>query len=205
MGSGNKGKPAAMIDQDTVFATVPSRTEVEKAISELQSFLDGDAGSSPPSSEHNRLIQMLNNDEITQSSVYRRVKEAYHLMRTDSKVWNVLMSISSDKAVWNAVLSNRAVRDLRGFLKQARISDEELDWAATTLRWLLKITKSIFAEIMEKLGLLIGETVQKVKVGNLSSKVVKNFDGRLEMLFLLSVVILIIVVVTRSQEETPEK
>lgn len=36
MGSGKKGKPAAVMDQDSVFATVPSRTEVEKAISELQ-------------------------------------------------------------------------------------------------------------------------------------------------------------------------
>lgn len=64
---------------------------------------------------------------------------------------------------------------------------------------------SIFAEIMAKFGLLIGEMFQKAKVGNLSSEVVKNFDGRLETLLLLSVVILIIVVVGRSQEETPKK
>lgn len=205
MGSGKKGKPAAMVDEDTVFATVPSRTEVEKAISELQSFLDGDIGSSPQLSERNRLIQMLNTDEITQSSGYRRVQEAYHLLRTDSTVRKVVMSISSDKAVWDAVLSNKAVQDLRGSLKQAQISDEELDWAATILRWILRITMSIFAEIMAKFGLLIGEMFQKAKVGNLNSEVVKNFDGRLETLLLLSVVILIIVVVGRSQEETPKK
>ncbi|KAK1400706.1 hypothetical protein POM88_000311 [Heracleum sosnowskyi] len=205
MGSGKKDKPAAVIDEDSVFATVPSRTEVEKAISELQSFLDGDAGSSPQSSERNRLIKMLNNDEITQSSGYGRVQEAYHLLRTDSTVRKVVLSISSDKAVWDALLSNKAVQDLRGSLKQAQISDEELDWAATTLRWILKILMSIFAELMAKFGLLICKMVQKANVGNLSSEFVKNFDGRLEIMLLLSVVILIIVVVTRSQEVPPDK
>ena len=52
----------------------------------LYSFLDGDAGSSPKSSERNRLIQMLNNDEVTKSPGYRRVQEAYHLLKTDSTV-----------------------------------------------------------------------------------------------------------------------
>ncbi|WOH14852.1 hypothetical protein DCAR_0934378 [Daucus carota subsp. sativus] len=204
MGSGRKGKPAAVIEQDSVFASVPSRAEVEKAISELQSFLDGDVGSSPKSSERNRLIQMLNNDEVTKSPGYRRVQEAYHLLKTDSTVRKVVMSISSDKAVWNAVLSNKAVKDLRGSLKQAQISDEELDWAATILQWIFKIAMSFFTEMMAKLGLLIGEMFQKAKAENLNSEVIKNFDGRLETLLLLSVVILIIVVVARSHEGTPD-
>lgn len=204
MGSGEKGKQAAVIEQDSVFATVPSRTEVEKAISQLQSFLDGNADGLPQ--EHIRLIQMLNNDsQIIQSSGYRRVQEAFHLLRTDSKVRKVVLSISSDKAVWDAVLSNKAVQDLRGSLQQVQISDEELHWAAVILRWISRITMSIFRETMVKLGLLIGETFQKAKVGNPSSEVIKNFNGTLESLLLLSVVILIIVVVTRGHEETPEK
>lgn len=49
--------------------------------------MDGTGGGSPQSSsKRNRLIQMLNDSRVTQFSGYRRVQEAYDLLKTDSSV-----------------------------------------------------------------------------------------------------------------------
>lgn len=85
----------------------------------------------------------------------------------------------------------------------ARISGEESDWAALILKWILRRAMSIFGDMMAKFGMLLGETFQKTELGSTSSEVIKSFNGTIESLFLLSVVILIIVVVTRGREVTP--
>ncbi|KAA8515890.1 hypothetical protein F0562_019069 [Nyssa sinensis] len=207
---GRKDKRASGFYSDSVFGPVPSRIEVQKAISDLQSFI---LGNCPSGSELDWLQRMLYlyDPRMMQSIRYRRVYDAFRLLYTDPSVQRMVVSLSSDKAVWDAVMKNKAVQDLRESLCTAKeerpqSSNEESDMATLILNWIFDIIKAKAMELIEKFESLVNELFQPLKKGKratevsieLEEKVSVELEEKLRSSLLLSIVILVIVIVTRS-------
>ncbi|KAH9673672.1 hypothetical protein KPL70_018188 [Citrus sinensis] len=55
----------------------------------------------------------LSNSRMLQPYPADRVYDAFHLLQTEPSIQRMVISLSSDKAVWNAVLNNEAVQELK--------------------------------------------------------------------------------------------
>uniref|UniRef100_A0A5B7BX48 Uncharacterized protein n=1 Tax=Davidia involucrata TaxID=16924 RepID=A0A5B7BX48_DAVIN len=194
-------RASGLFNYDFVFGPVPSPIEVEKAISDLQSFM---LGFCPSGSELEQMLYLYD-PRMLQSLGYSRVYDAFRLLHTDPSVQRMVTSISSDKAVWDAVMNNKAVQELRESLctakeerpeAQSSNEDSDSDMATLILNWILGIIKAKVMELIEKFGSLVNEIFQPPEKGKLVSF---QLEEKLRSSFLLSIVILLLVVVTRDQ------
>ncbi|XP_071936097.1 uncharacterized protein [Coffea arabica] len=106
------GAAAGKCCSGCVFGPAPSRLEVEKAMTDLQRFLHGEEAKS-----NFRWLQPIvypSDSRMLQSPGYRRIQDAFGMLQREPSVQNLVASISCDKAVWDAILNNRAVQDLGG-------------------------------------------------------------------------------------------
>ncbi|XP_071936096.1 uncharacterized protein [Coffea arabica] len=128
------GAAAGKCCSGCVFGPAPSRLEVEKAMTDLQRFLHGEEAKS-----NFRWLQPIvypSDSRMLQSPGYRRIQDAFGMLQREPsvqvkqcicscrlflslkgaylKLQNLVASISCDKAVWDAILNNRAVQDLGG-------------------------------------------------------------------------------------------
>ncbi|XP_058225381.1 uncharacterized protein LOC131334401 isoform X2 [Rhododendron vialii] len=191
---------------DSVFRLVPSRIEVDRAISNLQRFM---LGLRTTEFEWLQKMLYLHNPSMLKSLGFGSVDDAFRLLQTDPSVQRIVSSISSDKAVWDAILSNKAVQNLQHSLVSAAkeempqaqsSSDEKTDLATMIVDWILDIAKTKVLELIEQFISLLTMIFQppdhKKNLG------AANTDGRLDeklrSSLLLSIVILLIVVVTRA-------
>ncbi|KAK9706563.1 hypothetical protein RND81_07G135100 [Saponaria officinalis] len=55
----------------------------------------------------------LYDQRLAQSYGWEKVYGAFHLLQTEPSVQKMVVSLSSDKAVWDAVLKNETVREIR--------------------------------------------------------------------------------------------
>ncbi|GLT83983.1 hypothetical protein SLE2022_022430 [Rubroshorea leprosula] len=130
-----------------------------------------------------------------------RVYDAFHLLQTDPCIQKMVISLSSDKAVWDAVLNNEAVRELRKSYYAAEDSDDP-NRAVNIVKSIFDNTKAKVMEVMEKITKIVNELFrphppehEKAVAGTTDS-----FDNKLRTSFLLSVVVLLIVVVSRAHK-----
>ncbi|KAF7112589.1 hypothetical protein RHSIM_Rhsim01G0136600 [Rhododendron simsii] len=150
----------------------------------------------------------LHNPSMLKSLGFGSVDDAFRLLQTDPSVQRMVSSISSDKAVWDAILSNKAVQNLQHSLvsaakeekPQAQSSSEKTDLATMIVDWILDIAKAKVLELIEQFISLLTMIFQPPDHNkNLGAA---NTDGRLDeklrSSLLLSIVILLIVVVTRA-------
>ncbi|KAE8693998.1 Ribosomal protein L23/L15e family protein [Hibiscus syriacus] len=137
--------------------------------------------------------------------------DAFHLLQTDPTVQEMVTSFSSDEAVWNAVLNNEMVRELRRSYYAAPedsssmsfdgSSDENFDKSSettSTVKWIFDNTKAKMLELFDKITKLVNELFQ-VPPDDWTTKTADLFDERLRISIVLSVIVLLIVVVTRAQ------
>ncbi|XP_044467407.1 uncharacterized protein LOC123197261 isoform X2 [Mangifera indica] len=121
---GEDRKSHGALGDDFVLGPVPSLDEVNKAVSALQQAfdpasyslvrdkyahnLDKDAEldwvEHSPHQSNSRMLQPYGPD---------RVYDAFHLLQTEPSIQRMVVSLSSDQAVWNAVLNNEVVRELK--------------------------------------------------------------------------------------------
>ncbi|KAI3449075.1 hypothetical protein Pfo_005740 [Paulownia fortunei] len=196
-------KPCSQNIGDCIFGSVPSRVEVERAILDLQRFMHGLTTSR---SERDGLQGLLyhNGSKMTQAPGFVKFCDAFSMMQKEPSLLNMVISISCDKAVWEAILSNKAVQDLRGSIPAAKEEkllsySEEPDLAILILRWIMGFTKSKVLELIEKFGLLVNEIFQPAPKEKPTSELTDLLEEKVRSSLLLSVVILLIVVATRSQ------
>ncbi|XWS51583.1 hypothetical protein CRYUN_Cryun12cG0189200 [Craigia yunnanensis] len=140
-----------------------------------------------------------------------RVYDAFHLLQTEPMVQKMVFSLSSDEAVWNAVLNNEMVRELRESYYAAKdsnplssdeSSDENSDVPNKTMnivKWIFDNTKAKVMDIFEKITKLMNDLF-KLPLDNetTTAGTPDPFEERLRTSFLLSVVVLLVVVVTRA-------
>ncbi|CAK9135139.1 unnamed protein product [Ilex paraguariensis] len=148
----------------------------------------------------------LCNSQILQSHGSERVYDAFHLLQTEPSIQRMVISLSSDKAVWDAVLNNEVVRELRETLNEAdnnvlEGSDEGPDGsnaATDILSWIFVNTKAKIVEVIERITKLVNELFQPPDSEKTVAAATDPFKETLRTSFLLSVVVLLIVVVTRA-------
>ncbi|KAL0452582.1 UNVERIFIED_CONTAM: hypothetical protein Slati_1236300 [Sesamum latifolium] len=184
--------------EDLVFGTVPSRDEVQHAVSALEQVVgpsstrfpagklaeDAERGvvdeiTSPLGSEKRVSLSEFEKDwvepslHLANSRMFQtygsdRVYDAFHLLQTEPSVQRMVVSLSSDKAVWDAVLNNEMVKELRGSITQADNSlgespDKGRDGsnpAKDILSWVLIHAKAKIMQLMDTITKLVNEAFQ---------------------------------------------
>ncbi|KAI3815877.1 hypothetical protein L1987_15560 [Smallanthus sonchifolius] len=228
---GSDGDGVKGFYDDLVFGGVPSQEEVHHAVSSLHEVLepvsfaqlmknrriDDDEGvemsSSPTSFQKDGFeldwtepsMQLCHSTSALQVPSSDKVFDAFHLLQTEPSVQRMVISLSSDKAVWDAVMNNEAVRELRESVKEDKsIYDGLEDGAndsnpvAQVLRWIFANTKDRVIEIVEKITKVVNELVRPMSKDEKPKGGLDSFDEKLRSSFFLSIVVLLIVIVSRS-------
>ncbi|XAR63232.1 hypothetical protein NMG60_11023102 [Bertholletia excelsa] len=191
----------------SLFGRVPSRSEVEKALSDLQHFMTG--AHTSESGWYQRVLSLCDT-RILQCLGYAIVKEAFRLLQTDPSFKRMVISISCDPAVWNAILNNQAVQKLRESIllpeslrSGAEVRPEitsEPDLVTLILKWILDIAAALIMELVERFSSLVSDLFRLPERKEAAAEINGELDIKLRSSLLLSILILVIVVVTRALE-----
>ncbi|CAN4080738.1 unnamed protein product [Withania somnifera] len=149
------------------------------------------------------------NSKLLQSYGANRLYDALHLLQTEPSIQKMVISLSSDKAVWDAVLNNEAVREIRDSLKQAEtglhagssekgLDKSDPDGTVDIISWIVVNTKEKVLEIVEKIIEFVNEWFQPPEKEKASERNTDPFEEKLRTSFFLSVVVLLVVVVSRA-------
>ncbi|KAM7491760.1 hypothetical protein LguiA_034681 [Lonicera macranthoides] len=168
----------------------------------------------------------LCNSRMLESRRSKRVYDAFHLLQTVPAVKRMVISISSDKAVWDAVLNNEVVRELRESLNEANsnepVSADEASIGASAaansnvpgssneasndenaamnvLSWIFINTKAKMMALIDKITGLVNELFQHPGSETTMGAASEPFEKNLRASFMVSVVVFLIVVVSRSR------
>ncbi|KAK6155898.1 hypothetical protein DH2020_010146 [Rehmannia glutinosa] len=245
----NEEERVSVFYEDFVFGTVPSRDEVNYAISALQQVLEPSYLAHFPKekltedtwkeveNEDNRtegIENMISSSEsevdwvepsvtLCNSRMLRpygsdRVYDAFHMLQSEPSVQRMVLSLSSDKAVWDAVLNNEVVKELRGSISQGNqssnvwfhiswdlLADEQGDRGSDDsnpikdiLSWVFVNAKGKIIQLIDKITNLVNEVFQHPNEEKKGSNV-DPLEGKLKTSLFLSIIVLLIVVVTRAQ------
>ncbi|KAL3537041.1 hypothetical protein ACH5RR_000407 [Cinchona calisaya] len=198
IGSGRECKAARKCCSGCVFGSAPSRFEVENAMADLQRFMPGEVKSD---FHWHQPIVFPRDSIMLQSPGYGRIHDAFRMLQREPSVQNMVVSISCDKAVWNAILNNNAVKNLQGSLsagEKMQTFTEEADIANLILKWILGFTKTKVVDMIEKIGLMMAELFLPADKEKPTSELTDLVEEKIRSSLLLSVVIILIVVVTRN-------
>ncbi|KAL6005073.1 hypothetical protein ACLOJK_005634 [Asimina triloba] len=148
------------------------------------------------------------NEALSQG--FSNVLDALRLLQTNPSVQCIRMaikqrmvvSLSSDKAVWDAVINNEAVQELRESLHAAKqgclpnSSGGSPGDAANHLPWILDIMRMIM-ELMDGIRALVDHLFRPPHKENQNP--INVFSGTVRSSFMLSIMVLLVVVMTRVQ------
>ncbi|WJX46786.1 hypothetical protein P8452_33549 [Trifolium repens] len=151
------------------------------------------------------------NPKLLQANGSDRVYYDIHLLQTDPSVqvvlWRLVKSISTDEVVWEAVLNNEVVQELRELIladqehnlqSRDEIANGDPHNTTNVLIWHLSTTCAKFMEVIEKMTKIVIKFFQrsfnKTTVHREDSQ---PFIEKLRAAFMLSVLVLLIVVVRR--------
>ncbi|KAM7499518.1 hypothetical protein LguiA_023932 [Lonicera macranthoides] len=202
---------------DFVFGSVPSKDEAQLAVSALQQVLrpayfsdmDGEFLSSDSESgwiEHS--VQLFNSRKLQpRPQPSHSVYEAFRLLQTEPSVQRMVISLSTDKAVWDAVLNNEAVQELRASLNEGAAENAingNKDEGSYGSNAAIEILSRIFfnartkvVELIKKITKLVYDVFPRPHTIE-ETTTTDPFHRKLRTSFLLSVVVFLIVAVSRS-------
>nr|ACU19809.1 unknown [Glycine max] len=170
----------------------PSQREVEDAVSSLQEFMQAF-----------QQISGFYDSRGVMSHGYKRLYDAFQLLQADPTIKRLVVSLSSDKALWDAVMSN--VRHQKKLLELPDSVDcrrpqifELNEFGIQILSWTLDIIKGKILELIESFQSLVNDLFQSPKMGN-ATTIATERDEKVRSSFLLSILILLIIIVARSQ------
>ncbi|KAJ8900192.1 hypothetical protein K2173_024832 [Erythroxylum novogranatense] len=160
---------------DTVIERPPSRFEVETAFAALQEAL------------------------VLYAS--GRVSDMFRALLREPSVQRLVVSLSSDKAVWNAIVNNEMVRRLTtGENYRIQSCDEETDMTASILKWVMSIIKAKVAELIRNFQALMEDVCESPVRQNQGAETQNEMNHNVKSSLLLSIVIVLIVVVARCHQ-----
>ncbi|KAL8028332.1 hypothetical protein ABFX02_14G152200 [Erythranthe guttata] len=202
----NQSYPSSLNIGGSVFGSVPTRFEVEKAILDLQRLMHGLSNTKPKLDGLQSLVRSEDEySRMLQAPGFLKFRDTFSMMQREPIFKNTVISISCDRAVWEAILSNSAVHDLQGSIPPAKEEikgvscNQETDIAIIVLKWIMGFTKSKVFELVEKFGFLVNEILQTGPKGKSNSDNVADLlEEKVRSSLLLSLVIVLIVVVTRN-------
>ncbi|XP_004514514.1 uncharacterized protein [Cicer arietinum] len=207
----------------------PSQTEVHHALSSLQRVLGSTSRIEPfrdtycdkPENEQGHVSKdeadtdwleptlFPYNPIMLQANGSDRVFFAIHLLQTDPSVQRLVKSLSTDEAVWEAVLNNEVVQELRESISADQehvlqsldeIANDNPHNTTNVLIWLVNTARAKFMEVIEKITKIVinffQDSFNKTAADTEDSK---PFNEKLRVSFMLSIMVLLIVVVSRVQ------
>ncbi|XP_022037911.1 uncharacterized protein LOC110940664 isoform X1 [Helianthus annuus] len=238
---GSDGDSVNGFYDDFVFGGVPSVQEVNHAVTSLHEVLepvsfaqlmkhqetyhtDDDAGLekilSPTGFEldwREPSMQLCYSTSALQVPRSDKVFDAFHMLQTDPSVQRMVISLSSDKAVWDAVMNNEVVRELRESIsEELLVTDKSIydgseggvddsNPVTQVLCWIFANTKDKVIEIVEKITKVVNELLRPTSMDEKPKRDANvgldSFDEKLRSSFFLSIVVLLIVVVSRSGKQ----
>ncbi|KAK7339269.1 hypothetical protein VNO77_19926 [Canavalia gladiata] len=194
---GKEAKSPSTCLYNHVFKPVPSPREVEDAVSALQLFIQAVSSSST--------LQQISGSydtEIVMSEGYKRLYDALQLLQADPAIKRLVVSLSSDKAIWEAVMSNVLHQKLLQLpdsveCRRTQISEQN-EFGIHILSWILDIIKGKILELIESFQSLMNDLFQSPRMKNAATDATE-LDEKVRSSFLLSIIILLIVIMARFQ------
>ncbi|EOA14766.1 hypothetical protein CARUB_v10028063mg [Capsella rubella] len=192
------------VDKEVDFVTdkAPELDEVDDAFSALRLMFNDDDDDEGQVSESESVDWIepplqLCNTRLLQPYMLDRLYDAFHVFQTDPSVQRMVMSLASDKAVWDAVMNNEVVREL---ISNVGRSEEDSGSAANCcIRRLFERSAIKIMDTMERVTKYVTDLFSLVP-GNetvvLASGTAPVIE-KLQMTVLLTIVVLLIVLVTR--------
>ncbi|XP_061371313.1 uncharacterized protein LOC133313914 isoform X1 [Gastrolobium bilobum] len=198
MGDGKEAKTASGCRYKHVFEPVPSQWEIEDAVSALKDFMQAVSSS-------NTIQQIAGSydSRIVLSKGYIRLYDALHLLQADPSIKRLVVSLSSDKAIWDAVMSNVLHHKVLEFPDSVECSSrsqisEQKEFGIHILSWILDIIKPKILVLMESFQSLMNDVFQFPRMENATADATE-LDEKVRSSLVLSILILLIVIMTRSQ------
>ncbi|EOA18430.1 hypothetical protein CARUB_v10006974mg [Capsella rubella] len=153
----------------------------------------------------------LCHSRISPPHAYDQVYNAFDLLRTEPSVQRMVVSLSSDKAVWDAVMNNDVVREIRdlynnGISQDEENSDdtpEEHNAAMDFIKWVFDNTMVKATEVFVKITKVVAELFNSynddgVNKKGKDAKFNNWLEEKLMTSVLLSIVVLLVVMVSRA-------
>ncbi|XWS32394.1 hypothetical protein CRYUN_Cryun23aG0155800 [Craigia yunnanensis] len=108
---GKENKTVTGSFNNFILGPVPSKLEVENALAALQNFIHGISSSRPELKWLQPLLDSCDSRQLVSQGL-GRVYDAFILLLTEPSVKRLVVSLTSDKAVWDAIMNNELVRKL---------------------------------------------------------------------------------------------
>ncbi|PKA66412.1 hypothetical protein AXF42_Ash007110 [Apostasia shenzhenica] len=218
--------------EDTLFGPAPSREEAEAAISDLRrnfsQYFGGDrepfrhedaydrtpllqiltmrGSSARLGSDQKHHKMQLEKSNSTNSQAQSKVFNALRLLQLNPSVQRMVVSLSSDKALWDAIMKNEMVQELKKSYhadkyiqciaggKESQNSDRFPDIASQILSWLFENAKVKAIEFIEN----IMNLVHKLFYSGDQEDNLEIVSDVVRSSFMLSVLVFIIVILKRA-------
>ncbi|KAF8046160.1 hypothetical protein N665_3981s0002 [Sinapis alba] len=187
----------------------PEIEEVEDAFSALQLMFNNDDDESEDQvSDHSEFVDWIEpplqlcNTSLLQPYMLDRFYDAFHMFQTDPSVQRMVMSLASDRAVWDAVMNNEVVRELITNGESSEEQDSGL--SVNFIRRLLQRSAIKIMDAMEGVTKYVTDLFNgdETVVPGDETVVLATGAGpameKLQMTVLLAIVVLLIVFVTRA-------
>ncbi|KAL6903381.1 hypothetical protein ACP4OV_004194 [Aristida adscensionis] len=123
---------------------------------------------------------------------HRNVLDAFHLLQVDSSVQKMVMALSTDKAVWDAVMNNEVVQEFKKSFQDAKETDVKGSSTGPpgVMKWVLENTQAKIMEFLEKILRLVNMLFQAEEKYDM-------YDDAVRMSFMLTVFVFIVVTIAR--------
>ncbi|CAB79426.1 putative protein [Arabidopsis thaliana] len=142
---------------------------------------------------------------------YDQVYNAFDLLRTEPSVQKMVVSLSSDKAVWEAVMNNDVVREIRDLYNNGISQDEENsedtprenNAATDFIKWVFDNTMVKATEVFVKITKVVTELFNCYNGDGVNNKgkdaKFNNWlEEKLTTSVLLSIIVMLVVMVSRA-------
>ncbi|KAJ3680609.1 hypothetical protein LUZ60_016887 [Juncus effusus] len=134
----------------------------------------------------------------------QKVLEAFRLLQTSPSVQKMVVSLSSDEAVWDAVMKNEVVQELRKSLeegisegKKKKKDEGPFENLAAALGRIFGTTRTKLMEFFQNISNIVNEIFHRSASEENDDERMGSFAEAVRSSLMLSVVVFLIIIVTR--------
>ncbi|XP_037447711.1 uncharacterized protein LOC125513993 isoform X2 [Triticum urartu] len=216
------GAGDAEVDSDyrVVFWSPPTGDEVRAAFSSIQEVFEGsyyDVNSNETekqlallsNSEHSSSTNSSGSDDWVEPAAYvlnstalltrehRNVLDAFRLLQRDPNVQKMVMSLSCDRTVWDAVMNNEAVQEFRRSFQDGKEVNRKGNSCgpAAVLKWILANTQAKITEFFDNIAKIVSMLFHPQSDEDKPDL----YSDAVKVSFMLSVFVFIVVAVARTK------
>uniref|UniRef100_A0A0D9VJ38 Uncharacterized protein n=1 Tax=Leersia perrieri TaxID=77586 RepID=A0A0D9VJ38_9ORYZ len=207
--------PAEEEEYRVVFWSPPTGDEVHAALSSIEEVFGDPFRAYPDETEQTELSTSVHSssgnssgsDDWIEPAAYalnstallarehRNVLDAFRLLQKDPNVQKMVMSLSCDRAVWNAVMNNEAVQEFRRSFQDEKETGRKGNHGGPTgvLKWILGNTQAKIMEFIDN----VMKIVNMLFHPDDDEANPDLFSDAVKVSFMLSVFIFIVVAIAR--------